>query len=390
MKILVESSKFAKACALANKNIPGKTTLPIIQNLHIVAEGDMLKVSSTDMETWVVYNVPATVEYDDVPASFCLDAGCITSLLQDIPSQPITIEVKEHKQAAMVIYYAKITHSCGTSELPVQNADEYPSLHPITREGHTVPAEVLKKSIQTCRFSLYADAEAKPNLASVCLDFKGNSLVAVASDGNTLARLEHKDMVGEKCQYLVPAKAMSLMVPLLDDVLKDKEAMDVVVIRKNSNIICMQTDSASIYYCQTTYPYPRYDSVIPPVKDVRFEAVMNRQDLISAITRASLFTSAESMRLIFRFDGTKEYVTVIGRCIDFATSGEEKVKCEFSKSEQFNIAFRSTLLKNVLLHLSTEQVRFNLIERSRAVTIVEENGNPDILMLIMPMLMEEA
>ena len=130
--------------------------------------------------------------------------------------------------------------------------------------------------------------------------------------------------------------------------------------------------------------------MIPPVKDVRFEAVMNRQDLISAITRASLFTSAGSMRLIFRFDGTKEYVTVIGQCIDFATSAEEKVKCEFSKSEQFNIAFKSTLLKNVLLHLSTEQVRFNLIERSRAVTIVEENGNPDILMLIMPMFMEEA
>lgn len=390
MKILVESSKLAKACALANKNIPGKTTLPIIQNLHIAAEGDMLKVSSTDTETWVVYNVPATVEYDDVPASFCLDASNITSLLQAIPSQPVTIEIQENKAAAREnVYYAKITHSCGTSELPVQNADEYPSLCPITNEGHTIPAEVLKKSIQTCRFSLYTDAEAKPNLASVCLDFIGNSMVAVASDGNTLARLVHKDMVGEKCQYLVPAKAMSLLVPVLDDVLKAKEAMD-IVIRKNSNIICMQTDSVSIYYCQTTLRYPNYDSVIPPVKNVRYEAVMNRQDLISAITRASLFTSAESMRLIFRFDGTKEYVSVTGNCIDFATSSEEKVKCEFSTSDRFNIAFKATSLKNVLLHLSTEQVKFNLIEKYRAVTIVEENGNPGILMLIMPMFMEDA
>ena len=385
MKILVESSKLAKACALANKNIPGKTTLPIIQNLHIAAEGDMLKVSSTDTETWVVYNVPATVEYDDVPASFCLDASNITSLLQAIPSQPVTIEVQENKSAAREnVYYAKITHSCGTSELPVQSADEYPSLRPITNEGHTIPAEVLKKSIQTCRFAILADAELKPSLGNLCIDFKGSSMISASTNQYIIARMEHPNIGGEEMRFLIPPKTMSLLVPALDDVIKDKEALDVVCIRKNSNVICIQTDLVSIYYCQTEHRFPNYDSVFNCYKTMERHAVLNRMDLLSAVIRASLFTDVSSMLLDFKFDGREEYMTVCGKCIDFSTSSEEKVRCEFTEGKALGICFKSTFIKDVLQHLSSEQIRISMIDHSRAAIITEENGNPNVKILVMP------
>lgn len=385
MKILVESSKLAKACALANKNIPGKTTLPIIKNIHIAAEGNMLKVSSTDMETWVVYNVPATVEYDDVPASFCLDASNITSLLQAIPSQPITIEIQKNKPAAMgVFYYAKITHSCGTSELPVQNAEEYPSLCPITSEGHTVPADVLKKSIQTCRFAILSDAELKPSLGNLCIDFKGNSMVSAATNQFIIARFEQPDIEGEEMRYQIPPKTMALLLLALDDVIKDKEALDVVHIRKNSNTICIQTDSASIYFCQTEHRYPNYDAVFGQYKSMGCHAVLNRMDLLSAVVRASLFTDAASMLLTFRFDGSKEYMTICGKDIEFSTSSEEKVRCEFTTGKSLSICFKATFIKDILLHLSSEQICLSMLDHSRPGIFTEENGNPNVKILAMP------
>lgn len=386
MKIQVDSSRLAKVCSLALKNIPSRTTLPIIRNLHVVAEADMLHVSSTDMETYTVHDVPAEVQMDGTPNAFCIDAVNITNLLMAIPSQPIVIELLERKDAGTITFYAKISHSCGTSELPAVSADEYPTLKLIQGEAHSVPTDVLVKSIQTCSFATFSDAEAKPSLAAVCLDFKESSMVAVASDGSVMARLEHPDMGGNTVCYLIPKKALGLLKQALDAVLKDKDAKD-VMIRKDDFNICFQTEHSSIYFRQIEQRYPNYDAVIPAKGTFRYEAVMNRQDVLSAITRTSIFANPESMKLSFRFDGCKDYVAIIGECIEFATSSEEKVKCEFTESAALTIALKATALKEILTHMASEQVRFSLINFDRQVIITEVNGNDGLLFLIMPMVL---
>lgn len=388
MKIQVDSSRLAKACSLASKNIPGKTTIAIIENLHIVAESDMLHVSSTDMETWVVYDVPAEVIFDGTPNAFCINAVNFTSLLMATPSQPVTIELHECRGTNPLAHYAKVKHSCGTSELPVVSADEFPTLKPIVGEGHSLPAEVLRKSIVTCSFALFSDAELKPQMASLCLDFKGGSMVSVGCDGHRMARLEHPDMEGEKCQYLLPRKALSLLKPALDDVLKDKDAMDVVLIRKDNYNVCVQLATSIIYFRQTEHRFPNYDSVIPRKDTMQLQAVMNRQDLLSAINRAYIFANPAEMKLMFKFDGLKDHVLVCGQCIDFSTSSEEKVKCEFTDGKVLTIALKATFLKEVLMHMASEQVRFYMIDHSRQVLIFEENANEYLTMLLMPMLIE--
>lgn len=386
MKIQVDSSRLAKVCSLALKNIPSRTTLPIIRNLHVVAEADMLHVSSTDMETYTVHDVPAEVQMDGTPNAFCIDAVNITNLLMAIPSQPIVIELLERKDAEAITFYVKISHSCGTSELPAASADEYPTLKLIQGEAHSVPADVLVKSIQTCSFATFSDAEAKPSLAAVCLDFKESSMVAVASNSSIMARLEHPDMGGSTVRYLIPKKALGLLKQALDAVLKDKDAKD-VMIRKDDFNICFQTEHSSIYFRQIEQRYPNYDAVIPAKGTFRYEAVMNRQDVLSAITRTSIFANPESMKLSFRFDGCKDYVAIIGECIEFATSSEEKVKCEFTESAALTIALKATALKEILTHMASEQVRFSLINFDRQVIITEVNGNDGLLFLIMPMVL---
>lgn len=384
MKLKLESSRLAKACSLAAKNVPNKTNLPIIKTLHVVADNDVLHISSTDMETWVVYDVPADVYLDDTPSAFCVDAANLTNLLQALPAQPIEIELLEREYSTPKAYYIKIKHSCGLTELPTELADEFPTLMPIKTEGHSVPAEVLKKSIQTCRFAMFGDAEMKPQMASLCLHFKGSSMVSVATDSNMIARLEHPEVEGALCQYLLPRKTLGLLLPILDDVLRDKEAMDVVMIRKDNNNVCIQTDAAVLYFRQPELKYPNYDAVIPKKGQAQFEAVINRSDLMAAVSRASLFTDAASMRVAchFNVDGM---LLVRGHCVDFGTSSEEQIKCEFTGSKNFSIGFKATFLKDVLSHLSSELVRISMIDATRQVVFTEENGNPNVLMLLMPM-----
>ena len=388
MKIQVDSSRMAKACSLAYKNIPGKATIPIIENLHIVADADMLHVSSTDMETWVVYDVPAEVTFDGTASGFCINAANITNLLTNIPSQPITIELHERKGSNPAACYAVIKHSCGTSELPTASADEFPTLRPIEGENRSVPVDVLRRSFQACSFALYGDAEAKPEMASVLLDFKGSSMVAVATDGFRLVRLEHPDIEGSPAKYLISRKPLALLKPALEEQAKDKDAVDIVLIRKDENNVCVQMPSATIYFRQTERRYPNYDSVLPCKYIMNLQGVMSRNDLIAAIGRALLFSDPSSMKLIFRFDGTKEHVVVCGQCIDFSLSSEEKVRCEFTDGKLLTIAIKGTFLKEILMHMASEMVRFYFIDETRQVLVCEENGNPDLTMMIMPMLID--
>lgn len=374
----------AKACSLATKNIPSKVVLPILHNLHFEAERETLKISSTDNESWVIYKVPASVQLDDVPAKFCINAANITSLLSAIPSQPITLEVLARKNESTC--YAKIQHSYGSSELPVESAEEFPVFMPIESEGHVITADALKQSIQSCRFALFGDAETFPELTCMLLHFKGSVMVAVGTDKNIMVRLEHPEVEGEACQYLLPSKTMSLLLPALDEVIRSKDAIDTVSIRKNHNVGCVQTESVQIYFRQPERPYVKYDSVIPAPGTFRRKAVMNRQDLIAATTRASLFTNAASMLLKLRFDDTSEYAIIEGNDIDFATSSEEKVRCEY-EGEVLTIGMKATYLKELLQHLTSERVVISMIDQSRQIVFTEDNGNPNILMMMMPLLL---
>lgn len=383
MKIVVDSQIMAKACSLASKVIPNKTTLPILSSLHVSCSVNALRITASDSENWELLDVPASVELSDAPSSFCISASDITAYLMSIPSQPVTIFLE--RRGNTDIYFMSVSHSSGKAEFMVEGSEEYPLVRTIDTEGLVVPAEILRNSIQDARFAVCNDEELKPNLASVCLDFKGSSMVVAASDGNRLVRMEFPDIEGSNEKILLNRKCVSLLMPLLDEVLKDKEAMDDVMIRSNGTNVCLLTGKGCIYSRMTELKYPNYDSVIPNKKFREKEAVMNRSDLMSALKRIMLSASIASYKVVFSFNRSNDYVSLVAEDVDFGKAGNEKVKCEYRAEKGLTIALRGTWLKEILSHMESSEVRFEMIDETRQVLIFEENGERDMLMLIMPM-----
>lgn len=385
MVINIDSRDLAKACSLACKLIPNKTTIPILSDLLIEAGQGQVKITSTDQEVWMIQSVQAEVKNKgNMPERFCVNASNFTSLLQAIPSQPVEIELKKRRNADSC--YVNIKHSTGVSEFPVADANEYPDVKKVDAEVESIPADVLKRSIQTCRFCLHWDLESFPQFAHLMLDFKDGQMTAVGTDKNRLAKydstVEHK-----REQILLPPKSLTLIVSALDEVLKDKDGQNEVLIGLNGDNICFQTDKTIIYCRQTSSRYPNYNSVIP-AKNYRDKiAVMNRMDLLSVITRASLFADNQG-RIFFLFDPLKNTVTISAEDKEFAKSSEEHLNCSFESPKPLTIAFKYYFLKECLQHLTSEQVRFEMSECNRAVLVFEENGDPNVLMLLMPMLLE--
>lgn len=389
MKIQVDSKTLAKACSAACKNISSKPVIPIMDNIlfQVEQKGGLegnLRMTTTDNENWTVHNVPVTLSHFDAEdlASFCIEAKAITEFLSAIPSQPVTIEVKRNEYTEF--YYAVIAHSAGKAELPVQRAEEFPTLQHINSEGIFLPADTLKRIIQTCRFAVYTDKEAKPQLSAVLLDFKGAQLVGVAADGHKIVRLEIPDVESQPVRFLLHPKCITLLLPMLDAVLADKDSMDDVMLRRDNTKICISSGTDAVYSIMTELRYPNYDSVIPSSKVMDKVAVMDRRDLMAAISRSLLFANAASMIIKFQFDAAG-FVKLEGEDVDFSKSSEEKLNCSYTGSDGFRIGLKGTYLKEMLSHFTSDQIRFEMQDASRAIIIREEAGDKNLLMTLMPM-----
>ena len=87
---------------------------------------------------------------------------------------------------------------------------------------------------------------------------------------------------------------------------------------------------------------------------------------------------------------TNNTLTVSAQDIDFSTNAEENVICEY-EGNSMNIGFKGTFLIDILNSISSQDVVLELADPSRAGVIVpaEQEENDDLLMLLMPMMLND-
>ena len=133
--------------------------------------------------------------------------------------------------------------------------------------------------------------------------------------------------------------------------------------------------------------YPNYNSVIPQGNPHR--ATIDRQMMISALRRVSVFSSQSSSLIKLRF--SENLVQVSAQDIDFSTSAEEALICQYTGANM-SIGFKSTFLIDILSNMASQDVIFELADPSRAGVIVpaeQEKEKEDVLMLLMPMMLND-
>ena len=76
--------------------------------------------------------------------------------------------------------------------------------------------------------------------------------------------------------------------------------------------------------------------------------------------------------------------------IDFATSAKESITCEYG-GQPMSIGFKGSSMVEILNNLEGDEIQIQLADPSRAGVIIpiEQPENEDVLMLIMPMLLND-
>ena len=375
MRFTVSSSALSSKLNMLAKVIGSKNSLPILDCfLFQVANGEM-SITASDSDN-VIKSTLALTDHDG-EGEFCVPNRVILDALKELPEQPLHFDVDAAGEAVAI----KIVYQNGPYNFTGQSAEEYPRTQSMNDACTTVslPTEMLINNISRSLFAT-ANDELRPVMNGIYFDLTADALAIVASDGHKLVRSKNFTIKSESpSAFNLPKKPASLLKNILS-----KDGDDAIIKFDDRSAEIRFTDG--VMRCRLIDGrYPNYNSVIPNNPN---EVTVDRRGLQSALRRVLPFASESSQLIRFHIESGRFEVS--SEDIDFSTSAKEQLSCEYNGSP-ISIGFKGSSLMEILSNLTSDNIIIQLADPSRAGIIVpaEQPENEDILMLIMPMLLND-
>ena len=374
MRFTLSSSLLNNRLQTLAKVINSKNALPILDSFLFEVRNNQIIITASDSET--VMKSTIVLDYCDGEGTFAVPNRTILDAVKELAEQPLTFEVNTEKRSIQISYQN------GIYKFTTQDADEDPRTQSIPDGANviSVDASVLNDNITRSIFATAQD-ELRPVMNGIYFDLTPEGLAIVASDGHKLVRNKNFTIKSDiPASFIMPKKPANLLKNVLA-----KDSGDVVI--KFDDRSAEISFSDGMLACRLIEGrYPNYNSVIP--QNNPNQLTIDRKSLIGTLRRVLPFASESSQLIRFHLEAGK--LELSSEDIDFATSAKEEIACEYT-GQNMNIGFKGSSLSEILSNLDSEEVIIQLADPSRAGIIVpaEQPENEDVLMLIMPMLLNE-
>lgn len=374
MRFLVSSTTLFSHLQAISRVINSKNSLPILDCILIELNDGTITMTASDNETTLSTSIEVS-EYEG-EGRFAISSKTILEALKENPEQPMSFDINTDTMEITVKY------PNGKYSMMAQNGDEYPLPKQMGGEvvNMTMAADVMLTGINRCIFAT-ADDELRPVMNGIYFDISQQDVTLVASDGHKLVRNKSFASTGnEKAAFILPKKPSNLLKNLLP-----KEQGDVQICFDDKNaMFTMENYQMTCRLIEGRYP--NYNSVIP--QNNPHKAIVDRAIFISALKRVSVFSSQASS--LIKLSLKENSMTISAQDIDFSTSAEETLICQYD-GKDMSIGFKSSFLIDILNNISSQNVIIELADPSRAGLIVpeEQEENEDLLMLLMPMMLND-
>ena len=371
MNFKISSTTICNRLQTLNKVINSKNSLSILDSILFELQDNILKMTASDGDITLVSSLE--VNAAEGSGKFALNATQIINGLKEISDQPVKITINDQDFKVIIKYQN------GKCEFNGQSGEDYPIMKGVSEGAQTVKIEnnALFNGINKSLFAT-ADDELRPVMNGVFFDIMPDNITFVASDGHKLVRNRNFAVHGEQAtSFILPKKPAKTLKDIL--VKDDSE----VIIKLDENIAEISVENYVLSCRLIEGRYPNYNSVIP--KDNPFKIRIDRQAMIGALRRVLVFASQSTNLIKIRI--TNNALMVSSQDNEFATNAEESITCEY-EGNPMNIGFKGPFLVDILNSISSQEVIFELADPSRAGVIVpaQQEENEDLLMLLMPMM----
>jgi DNA polymerase-3 subunit beta len=343
MLITVEKNEFLKELQLIQTVAERKSTIPVLSNVLLSAEGDKVKLAATDLEVGSSSLVPAKVKKE---GSLTVSARLLYDIARQLPDSPVKMEQADG--------FLLITCGGAQFKLVALSKEDFPSFPSYDFEkGINMEADILTRMIVKTAFAA-TEEESRFALNGALTNISLGSIKMVATDAHRLA------LFSIELPHLAPSSEVKVIIPkkalyeMKNTTAEGKE----VVFGTSENHIFLRSGERTIFSRLIEGQFPNYDRVIP--KDNDKKAVVSRELLNAALRRVSLLANERSRGVKLSFEEGKLEVSSAN---PERGEAKEELMVEYS-GESIAVGFNAQYLLDFLNVIDEEKVTIELKNES--------------------------
>lgn len=249
----IETEKLAALLEATRGPCRRRTTMPILQCVHLGAKDGRLTAHATDIEAHIQVSAPCDGD---------LEPLCV--------NHPALERLVGHANGSITLNLDKTlkVQAIGKSALPVRPVDEFVEFPPVPTKALAVNAEDLALAIESVHPFCADASRARPALEHVFVRLSATSIETVATDGRTLA-VFNKSAIAGNAEFMIVATHARLIASAL--------RLDDAQMFIGEKFFHVQHADGCVAVLRTDYQRPKFQDFTTttggPFGDIRADAV---------------------------------------------------------------------------------------------------------------------
>ncbi len=373
MDFVISSSQLLSHLQIVSRVVNSKNSLPILDNVLMSVEDGILKITASDLESTITTTLP--LENYSGDGVIATDTKKILDVLKEFPEQPLTFNINTDDKRI------DITSQNGKYTLVGVDGSDFPQATQLKADktiSISISPDILYGGITSAIFAT-GDDELRPIMNGIFIELQESGINFVATDAHKLVKYTRKEVKAQtESSFILPKKPANILKTILpkasDDVVLEFDEKNAIFTFGSIRLVCRLLEGV----------YPNYNSVIP--RENPNKLVVDRVELYNSLRRIGMFASQSSNLVGLKISGNT--LEISAQDMDFSISGKEVINCQY-EGDDMEIGFKSNFLAEILSNISTPEVTVELSDPTRAgIILPKDNENPDedVLMLLMPMM----
>jgi len=236
----------------------------------------------------------------------------------------------------------------------------------------SISGSVFRNIIDSTLFAVSKD-DLKPSLTGVLFRFNSNGLTAVATDGHRLVKVINKNYNTDTFNgdLVVPKKFLSYLSFYLSN--------EEVLLSVGETHMTATINQDTIISRTINEVFPDYESVIPTDNNKILK--VDKNTILGAIRRVSIFSNKSTHQVAFNI--SKENFFIQTEDPESSSKAKEEIIGNY-EGEEITIGYNGDYLKDVISHISGDDIIINLNTPISATLFTGENEEISKTMLLMP------
>jgi DNA polymerase III subunit beta len=375
MKFIVSSLKLLRSLQALSGVLNSSNTLPILDDFLFELQESQLKITASDLETTMTVTI--VPEMVDGTGNLAIPARLLLDIMKTFPDIPITFDIN-NDSLAIELFAGE-----GKFRLSGHKSDEFPQLPSMDNVTELkLSSELLVNAFEKTIFATGND-ELRPVMSGVLCDMSEDYMTFVATDAHKLVRYRRLDAkIESPASFILPKKPITQLKNLLSG--KEDNPVELSFNQTNAffrfgniRMVCRLIEGK----------YPNYEAVIPTHNPNKL--TIDRQSLLNSIKRVAIFANQSTHQVRFKITGQE--LQLSAEDLDYSNEAKERLMCNY-EGDDMEIGFNSRFFIEMLNNLDQDEIKLEMSAPNRAgilFPVGNENESEDVLMLVMPVMLNQ-